>query len=230
MELSKLLLPFFLLSTIMAKKEDKCLPGGFKCAFDYSDQLIIDFPFSYEGCSYPGFNISCNEENKASIQIGTWGKFSVRGVNFFKQEVQIYDQHNCLPKRLLSLDLSGSPFTGAHYEKFTFYNCSSEFSSNVSKPISCLSTRSHTIFASSNSSTAEIFSKCDVIASVMVPSKSGSKTDISKNIHLIWDTPDCRACLRHDGQCVLKKKGSTEITCVLPSLAPKSGKPLLSNI
>ncbi|KAL5722498.1 hypothetical protein ACHQM5_006013 [Ranunculus cassubicifolius] len=191
-----------------------------------SIQPIISFPFSdYGPCAYPGFSISCNESSKAVIQLGSWGEFFVRNVNYISQEVEIYDQRNCLPRRLLNLDLSGTPFRGAQYENFTFYNCSSEFSSNVSKPITCLSTPNHTIYANSNATVMKNFSTCYVIASVMVPSKPRYRTDINRNVFLVWDTPDCKACVGElYGQCDFKNKERLELKCVV-YLPPKQGFP-----
>ncbi|KAL5722499.1 hypothetical protein ACHQM5_006014 [Ranunculus cassubicifolius] len=209
-----LLLSFFCCS-FMTTIAENCLES--------SILPVISFPCS--NCrrpAYPGFSMSCTEANRAVIQLGSWGEFLVRDVNYVNQEVEIYDQHNCLPKRLLNLDLSSTPFRGAHYENFTFYNCSSEFSSNVSMPISCLGTLNHTIFATSNASAMESFSTCDVIASVMIPSRSRYRTDIN---HLVWDTPHCKACVGElHGHCGFKKKGSLELECFV-FLPPKQGFP-----
>ncbi|KAL5722496.1 hypothetical protein ACHQM5_006012 [Ranunculus cassubicifolius] len=225
MELFRFFLSFLVFYTIMVSSEDKCLPGVAMCSV--VNQPTIQFPFSIDvlgNCAYPGFNISCNEQNKATIRLGSWGDFLLRDVDYFRQEVQIFDQNNCLPKRLLNIDLSSSPFRGADYENFTFYNCSSEFSSDFGKFVSCLSTPNQTIYATSNSSTREMFRSCNFIKSIMVP-KSRYRIDFNKGLHLVWDTPDCRACLRQQGECEFKNKKSKEIKCSFPLSPPKNGFP-----
>ncbi|KAL5722501.1 hypothetical protein ACHQM5_006016 [Ranunculus cassubicifolius] len=225
MGFSKILLLFFFFifyfyTIQVSSANDECLPLEVSCDFGY--QPYIQFPFSVEyfgSCAYPGFNMSCNDQiNSISIQIGSWGEFFVQDVDYLAQKVRIYDQHNCLPKRLLSIDLSDSPFRGAHHRNFTFYNCSSEFSTNVSSPISCLGTQNHTVYATSIDSGQEMFSTCDVIASVMVPSQSRYQNDeIINDLHLVWDTPDCRECLgEHYGVCGFKNIKTRELKCFLP--------------
>ncbi|KAL5722500.1 hypothetical protein ACHQM5_006015 [Ranunculus cassubicifolius] len=224
MGLSKFLflLYFFYIGAITSA--DDCSPMS--CGFG----SLIRFPFSidnFRSCGYPGFNMSCKGKmNSISIQIGSWGEFFVQDVDYISQKVRIYDQHNCLPKRLLNIDLSRSPFRGAHYRNFTFYNCSSEFSTNISRPISCLSTRNHTVYASSNRSSEKMFRACDVLASVMVPSLSSNRNDeINKFLPLVWDTPDCRECVIEQAysECGFKNKYSREIQCFFPLPPPKPG-------
>jgi hypothetical protein len=59
------------------------------------------------------------------LELHSTGKFVVQAIDYATQEIWINDQGNCLADRILSLNLSGSPFIGLYYQSFTFFNCSS---------------------------------------------------------------------------------------------------------
>ncbi|OVA18172.1 zinc finger protein [Macleaya cordata] len=108
-------------------------------------------------------------------------------------EIKLYDPDNCLPRRILNLNLTGSPFKGESYQDQTFLNCSSSSSSvfnlsNISssllfKPISCLSSPLHTVLLVTNFTNLEnvnslIKASCELIGTVSVPVPSPARTSL----------------------------------------------------
>lgn len=226
MKTTKVFLIFFIFTTI-AKSEGDC--SFSRCS---PRETMVQFPFSLDGdqqgnnCGYPGFVLSCDRANTTALELGTSGKFLVRHIDYATQEVQIYDQHNCLPKRLLNLNLSGTPFMASHSLDFSFFNCSSVLTSVSLDPIACLSSLNHSVYATSSISQARyMISSCDLIASVMVPTEwqayVGYSVNIKDDLRLGWDTPNCRDCLAEDGKCGFENSQSKALQC---SDIPRSGK------
>ncbi|KAL5719208.1 hypothetical protein ACHQM5_012018 [Ranunculus cassubicifolius] len=210
-----LIIFIFFTVTIASDQEDNCLPS--RCS--NSPEITVQFPFSLEGtqqerCRYPGFNMSCDQTNRAVVELGVSGKFSVRRINYITQEVEIYDQDNCLPKRLLDLNLSGSPFDSYYSQDVIFFNCSSDYSTNRFLPIPCLSTSKHSVFA------AYAFMRpwaCDILGSVSLPiSQRYSIPEFGfmyDYLLLPWDTPSCGDCAAQGGDCRFKKGKGNRIGC-----------------
>ncbi|KAJ6972497.1 hypothetical protein NC653_032936 [Populus alba x Populus x berolinensis] len=76
------------------------------------DDVPVRFPFRLEGnqprnCGYPGFDLSCNNPRTTVLKLPHSGDFLVRDIDYCTQQIQLYDSDNCLPKRLLQLNLSG---------------------------------------------------------------------------------------------------------------------------
>nr|TKS17348.1 hypothetical protein D5086_0000014320 [Populus alba] len=129
---------------------------------------------------------------------------------------------NCLADRILSLKLSGSPFIGLYYQSFTFFNCSSsDYRKYGLNPIACLSGSTYTVFATSSlrvvSSLQNGNSSCNLIRVVPVPVdwpfyQQISSSDLSEDLHLTWEEPDCGNCESRGGRCALKTN-SSEVVC-----------------
>ncbi|KAI3886799.1 hypothetical protein MKW98_017151 [Papaver atlanticum] len=137
----------------------------------------VQFPFTLKGhgreeCGSPGYQLTCDEMNKTVLELPFSGKFFVRSL----QKIEIYDPENCLPKRIPKLNLSGTPYQlGSSYRKYLFLNCSSSGGSlrHITKliHISCLSSSTHTVFATNVSiaNIAPLNITCVHIADVQVP-------------------------------------------------------------
>lgn len=209
--------------TILVAGDDNCAIS--RCT---SEQPEVQFPFTLEGyqnksCGYPGFNLSCHGETESTlIDLGAMGRFSVRSIDYINQEVQIYDPDNCLPRRLMNFDLTGTPFVGNTYQNFDVYNCPSNFSSNVLEPISCLGTPNHSVYALSSFAYRRRFdldTACKIFgtASVPTPEFFYPVTDLTADLHLVWDTPNCGDCFILGGTCRFKNRNKNEIECYNPT-------------
>ncbi|XVE64374.1 hypothetical protein DITRI_Ditri07aG0095900 [Diplodiscus trichospermus] len=200
----------------------------------HRNEPVIRFPFRIEGqqsksCGYPGFDLTCDHSsNQTFLHLPYSGKFIVQGINYAAQEIWINDPNNCLPQRILSFNLSGSPFTGVYYQDFTFFNCSSDYLNYGLNPVACLSGGNYTIFATSSTRVVTSLSlSCQLVANVAVPVEwpfyeQISSSDLSGNLWLTWDKPKCRKCESRGGKCGLKANSSREIVC---SNVPSGGIP-----
>ncbi|RZC84808.1 hypothetical protein C5167_047590 [Papaver somniferum] len=165
------------------------------------DEPTVRFPFTLKGrgsevCGSPGYELTCNEMNKTVLELPFSGKFFVRNVYSFTQKIEIYDPDNCLPKRILKLNLSGTPYElGASYRKYSFLNCSSSIDSllNITKlvHISCLSSSTHTVIATNVSiaNIAPFNTSCLLIADVSVPispTEDDGSLDLNESFFLSW--------------------------------------------
>lgn len=135
MDLITFIIPLFLLSLIISNfpymvKSSNCSIS--KCG-GWSENPTIRFPFRAKSftqqpesnCGYPGFDVWCDEGSKHTlIEFPRSGKFRVKSIDYSAQEMWINDPNNCLPKRLLTLNLSNSPFAGVYHQDFSLFNCS----------------------------------------------------------------------------------------------------------
>ncbi|KAF8380058.1 hypothetical protein HHK36_027528 [Tetracentron sinense] len=213
----------------MATSTEMCLNSACR-----KNEPVIRFPFRVkdrqpESCGYPGFNLSCDSgRDETILELPSSGEFSVRGIDYASQEIWINDPSNCLPRRLLDFSLSGSPFSGVHYQNFTFLNCSSEFERSRFKRITCLSGSSYTVWATSSMTLARIVSSsCGIISTVSVPIQwpvyePGLSSDLSEDLYLTWGAPSCGNCEARGGRCGFKSNTSRAIVC---SDIPRHGLP-----
>ncbi|KAA8540025.1 hypothetical protein F0562_026717 [Nyssa sinensis] len=195
---------------------------------------VIQFPFRLtniqpKSCGYPGFDLTCDITNQTVIELPNSGKFIVQGIDYGTQEIWINDPNDCLPHRLLSLNLSGSPFTGACYQDFSLFNCSLDFGKYRLKPITCLSGSTYTVFATSGSmrSIRKFSSTCSLISTISVPVQWSFyeqvlSSDLSDDLRLRWVRPQCRRCESRGGRCGFKRNSGQEIEC---TDAPHHGIP-----
>lgn len=191
------------------------------------DKPWIRFPFRIaswqpESCGYPGFNVSCDNTSGQTILELPSGKFSLQAIDYDTQQIWINDQNNCLPQKILSLNLSGSPFKALYNQQFTFFNCSLSYLQYRLNPIACLSGANFTVFATSSTAVVNNFmqsSSCSSVASVQVPVEwpfydQVMSSDLSDNLRLTWDEPACGECEKKRGRCGFKNNSSTEIGCL----------------
>ncbi|MCL7027085.1 hypothetical protein MKW94_010245 [Papaver nudicaule] len=174
------------------------------------DEPAVTFPFRLKGrhgehCGYQGFDLSCNTLNKTVLELPFSGVFVVQSIyhNSTANEIQLRDPDNCLPRRLLNkLNLSGTPFFGMSYKNYSFFNCSSDITFNFSRSmanISCLSSSTHRVIATSETNSNSLKANCGLIDTITVPKSSLNPSYggflLRNNLHLTWRTPsDCRHC------------------------------------
>ncbi|KAH7538207.1 hypothetical protein FEM48_Zijuj03G0174400 [Ziziphus jujuba var. spinosa] len=198
------------------------------------DEPKIRFPFQLknrqqaESCGYPGFDLSCDMKSQTILKLPNSGEFTVQAIDYGTQEIWINDPNNCLPKRILSLNLSGSPFYGVFYQDFAFFNCSSSYLDYGLNPIACLSGSTYTIFATASTAMANLLSsQCYSVGTFPVPVQwtfyeKVMSADLGEDLRLTWDVPTCGRCESQGGRCGYKSNSSREIVC---SNLPASGIP-----
>lgn len=240
-----IILLFFLLSLISnfpykVMSNNNCSIS--KCA-DFSGSPNIRFPFQVKSsgqdptnsCGHPGFDVWCDGDSKNTlIGLPRSGNFRVKSIDYGAQEMWINDPNNCLPKRLLTLNLEGSPFAGVYHQDFSFFNCSKTLNSTKNNstnithlkgligPIKCLSGSHHFIYAipsngTINNHTTTLLSpsNCSLIAPlVKVPVQwppslhNNTVLSLSSELHddlrLSWYMPECRPCELKGQMCGLE--------------------------
>ncbi|OMP08616.1 hypothetical protein COLO4_06291 [Corchorus olitorius] len=188
------------------------------------NEIPIRFPFRLEAkqpqnCGYPGFNLGCQSE-KTILKLPNSGDFLVRDINYLNQQIYLFDPENCLPKRLLSLNLSGSPFVAAFHQNYTFLNCPTQVTKSRFTTIDCLSNSTNSVLATSSMNLANsMATSCKIIATLPIPiswpasSVEEFSSDLHQDIQLTWFAPQCGDCESQGGVCGFKSNSSEEIDC-----------------
>lgn len=196
--------------------------------------IPIRFPFQQQGqnCGYPGFNLSCNGQSKTVITLPYSGEFFVRTIDYMMQQIQLYDPDNCLPRRLLRFNLSGSPFFAAYSQMYTFYSCPSQFTKPAGfTAVDCLGNSTNSVLATSSASVWNSMPpSCKVIISKLAvpvtwPDRyyEGLSADLNGDLQLRWNVPDCGVCEAQGSLCGFKSNTSQEIGCFdFPKAAGKN--------
>ncbi|XP_065868096.1 RING-H2 finger protein ATL22 [Euphorbia lathyris] len=208
---------------------------------------VIRFPFrihnwQLQSCGYPGFDLSCDSTTGHTLlQLPSSSKkFTVQAIDYATQQLWINDPNNCLPARILSLDFSGSPFSGLFYQNFTFFNCSSsDFSNFELNPIGCLSSSTHTVYATTSLRVISFLSglpSCKSFASRKIPVEwpfygEILSSDLSDDLRLTWFGPRCGKCETRGGRCGPKDNSTVgAIVCYHPHLRgiPRSARYIIT--
>ncbi|KAI3887333.1 hypothetical protein MKX03_002737 [Papaver bracteatum] len=178
----------------------------------------ITYPFGNKdlqgvGCGSPGFNITCNIHDHTVLKPPQLGEFLVRKIDYDKKEIRLYDEKNCLARRLLvlgkNLSMDLSPFTANAYQKYHFFNCPT--SVTKSNPdistiaiIPCMSNGNKTelvtvsLGGDVDSYTAKVLiaGGCQIRASVTIPipftaiAKISSYDFRTDDLYLTWVEPE----------------------------------------
>ncbi|CAL1409696.1 unnamed protein product [Linum trigynum] len=205
-------------------------PSQTSSSFCGSTGVTVRFPFWIRSTQHPdrcrgyeGFDLTCGPNGQTLITLSLeTAPFVVHGVDYSTQELWVNDPGDCLPGRLLSLNFSTSsspsPFRGLYGQTYTFFNCSGDYSSYPGmNPIACLSgggwgRGEYSVFASSSERAIAGLRRrpsCRVVAAVEVPVEwpfyeQVMSSDLSADLRLTWDSPDCRRCVVRGGRCGLK--------------------------
>ncbi|XP_020212066.1 putative RING-H2 finger protein ATL21B [Cajanus cajan] len=190
--------------------------------------VLIRFPFhTEESCGYPGFQVSCSQNNQTLLNLPNCGQLKIQRINYAAQQLWLNDPNNCLPKRLLSLNLSASPFHAVYHHRFTFFNCSSnlDYLQRRYIAIRCLShAPTYAVFATpSPTVVVHLSSLCVLVGAVNVPVQLPFydrvlSSELSDDLRLSWDSPACGRCESHGGRCGFKGNDTVELDCYpLPS-------------
>jgi hypothetical protein len=195
------------------------------------NEPVIRFPLRIKNrqsrsCGFPGFDISCGSSNETILELPSSGKFRVQAIDYAEQEIWINDPENCLPGRILSLNLSNSPFSGLYYQSFMFFNCSSsDYRKYGLNPIACLSGSTYTVFATSSLRIVDFLqtrnSSRNLTRVVPVPViwpfyQEILSSDLSEDLLLTWDQPDCGKCESRGGRCGFRTNSSETVCSNVP--------------
>ncbi|KAF9669069.1 hypothetical protein SADUNF_Sadunf14G0069400 [Salix dunnii] len=197
-------------------------------------EVPVRFPFRLEGnqprdCGYPGFDLSCNNSSTTVLKLPHSGGFLVRDIDYLTQQIQLSDSGNCLPKRLLQLNLSDSPFSAVFHQNYTFLSCPTQLVMSRFTIIDCLSNSTISVLATSSTSLVKALSAwCDVIRTLIIPVSrpaqynEGLSSKLSEDLLLTWLSPDCHQCETQGGTCGFNGNASQEILCSYNSQRGKS--------
>ncbi|KAK9912760.1 hypothetical protein M0R45_036604 [Rubus argutus] len=105
----------------------------------------IRFPFRVKDrqpihCGYEGFDLSCTNDNQTVLEIpsSAYNKLLVKTIDYEFQEIEIYDPNGFLPKQLLNLSLSSSPFESTHSVTYTTFSCPPSIQRDQRNSTSCM--------------------------------------------------------------------------------------------
>ncbi|KAJ9679793.1 hypothetical protein PVL29_021643 [Vitis rotundifolia] len=198
---------FVTLFVEMRGGRDECMTSN-RCG----DQgPLIQFPFRLKDqprhCGYPGFELSCTDNNQTMLELPVSVKLLVKNITYKSREIIVQDQDNCLARQLRNLNLAASPFQ-FNFEDFTFFDCSSDKtdSYNFDRSIPCLSIPGNPVYAVYSSSSVQYtdLSSCRRLYNASVPYDGGFIFNGSA-FSLKWS---------HSKICRLKKSNSTETECI----------------
>ncbi|XP_074326533.1 putative RING-H2 finger protein ATL21A [Apium graveolens] len=191
----------------------------------------IRFPFQLsplqpQSCGYPGYNVVCNSERTTVLNLPYSGDFLVKSINYRRQVIKLYDPYKCLPKRLLELNLTDSPFKAAYYQNYTLLSCPPELDTSRFTTITCLSNSTSTVVATSSMILVNSLTTCKIFLSSLIPVSrppqdgDGLSSDLSDNLELKWSVPNCDGCEENGGLCKIRNTTSGQPAC---SHEPKTG-------
>ncbi|MCL7023046.1 hypothetical protein MKW94_006036 [Papaver nudicaule] len=224
MALSYFFLVIFLIIINIVTGQMSCAPA--QCSNAGNEPDIV-YPFGNKdlqgvGCGYPGFNLTCNTFDRTVLKLPQSGEFLVRKIDYPNKEIRLYDEKNCLARRLLQLNLNVNllPFKAYAYQMYIFFNCPPSITSNSSalavEKIPCLSNPTTTVLAASSSDsevdrhiTKVLISEgCEILSPVIIPIPFSAITKVSSyefstdDLYLTWNEPQSTPTYRS-----IKKKG-----------------------
>lgn len=214
-------LMMMLLQHIITATANATTENSYACRNSSCGALQIRFPFRLKDlqpihCGYPGFELSCTKNNETEIELPFSGKFFVKDINYASQNIEIYDQNNCIPGRLMNFNLaSNSHFKRRdEFENYRYFNCSmGEKYEHSRDEIWCLSSPNLTyrVFGkrSNSHSVSELPDNCFVLPLSIQVLKEGFIENVnSDSLFMKWDEPKCGRCETHGGKCRYKKHNS----------------------
>ena len=200
-------------------------PDGCKETRCGDDGPTIQFPFwvkdqQPEHCGYPGFELSCTEDNRTMLELPHSGKFYVKDISYAVQYIDLYDPDGCIDPRLVP-NLISSPFEFYNYMyNYTFFNCSTYKDSSWDGVIliPCLSSTHHyqIVALPSDEEASYAPQSCwKIYDSETDP--SFWNYDDRNYILLRWNSPNCIICYANGGKCMRAEENTgTSATLCLP--------------
>ncbi|AEC10707.1 putative RING-H2 finger protein ATL21A [Arabidopsis thaliana] len=214
---------FFLFPLLHASHPQQCSSSS--CG---RDDVHVRFPFwllskQPELCGHAGFNLQCTASPKTALKLPNSGTFLVREIDYLSQQIRLYDPENCLARKLLTFDISRSPFSALYLVSYTFLSCPNEVAkSSRFDSIPCLGNSTTSFLATTSLDLAKsMLPSCQIVKTLDVPvsrrviaKKSRFSTDVNdKDLWLKWDSPSCSDCERDFLRCGFRSNTSLQVKC-----------------
>ncbi|XP_048496831.1 putative RING-H2 finger protein ATL21A isoform X2 [Beta vulgaris subsp. vulgaris] len=199
---SKLIIfPLISLHILLCMSKMSCAES---CNTLICESLYIKFPFrlidqQIKSCGSPGFDLYCDDKLGPLLTLPNAGNFTVDYILYYSREIEISDPNNCLPQKLLSLDLTTThPFLPiiSPSTDFHVYNCSGVgLDYDLYDEIDCLKGLNYTIISVNPGATFND-SNCKLLKIVSIPDKYALFRPLSSysSIDLTWDEQNCESC------------------------------------
>ncbi|XP_059589835.1 rust resistance kinase Lr10-like [Vitis vinifera] len=180
---------------------------------------LIRFPFRLKHqphhCGYPGFELSCTENNQTMLDLPVSVKLLVKKIVYKSREIIVQDPDNCIARQLRNLNLAASPFHFKFERDFILFNCSSDKTeSSRFQSIPCLSIPGNPVYAVYSSSYVQYtdLSSCRRLYNASAPGNRdyGDFIFNGSAFSLKWSKSICGSCPEGGKICRLKKSNSTE--------------------
>ncbi|MFS7913763.1 putative transcription factor C2H2 family [Helianthus anomalus] len=204
--------------------DDGCRPSA--CG---PTEPVIRFPFRLTGqqpsrCGYPGFNLSCNKQNRTIIRLPSSRSHIVNRINYISQVIYI-DPDFCETKKIKGFNLTDTPYDYSSVRSYSFYKCTTQNFGFMypAVPFPCLSGGNYSVIAvrSGLFPRGNMPASCEEMKMVDLPVRWNG--DIRMELELMWFTPGCRGCEIEGRGCGLKNDG--EVGCLGSSRGfPRSAK------
>ncbi|XP_007052345.2 PREDICTED: rust resistance kinase Lr10 isoform X1 [Theobroma cacao] len=195
----------------------------------------VRFPFwlkdrQPESCGYPGFALSCSKRNETLIEIPYSGQFVVADIDYEYQNIYISDPKGCMARRLMTLNVTSSPFMISGALHFILLNCSSITGRPELLPLDCLSSSNHLVYAVNASTymSLDLLSSCHFTADVTSSLNFSHKAFMPSfyDLTLGWEIAGCDiGCRVRGGECRLKGNNSLEVECSIEHLPAYKSSP-----
>ncbi|KAL2921885.1 putative RING-H2 finger protein ATL21A [Bienertia sinuspersici] len=173
----------------------------FSSTYNYS--ISIKSPFRLidvqpDSCGCRGFNLHCDDELGLLLELPYAGNFTVEYISYHLRETRVFDPNECLPQKLLTLNLTATPFGGTQFANYQVYNCSG-FDHPIDylyeEKIDCLSGSDYTVISERRSFPTITDTNCSFLKQVSVPTDYVfSYLSTYSSIYLTWDDHDCVSC------------------------------------
>ncbi|XP_074317687.1 RING-H2 finger protein ATL20-like [Silene latifolia] len=215
-----------------------------------TEQDTIMFPFHVprnqsNRCGYPGFDLTCGRNGQTFLNLSS-KPLTVKAIWYTDQLLLVSDPDKCIPKRLLTLNLTSTPFSyGAEdMPPYTFLNCSRTKITNLdtspfpwTSVVACLSGSDYTVLTTLEKESEEELvdkMKCKVMKRVNAAFwwkemyEGYFPPDMSDvSLQLGWSVPNCGDCVLNGGVCSFVNDSDLAVACFFPpdsSGLPRSAK------
>ncbi|KAK9665262.1 hypothetical protein RND81_14G101100 [Saponaria officinalis] len=186
-----LFLSFYILNSINGEfcVAYNCPKGVNRTSF-YTE-ISVKYPFRLKdqqnkSCGVPGFDLYCDKTLGTLIQVPNNLVFRVDDISYsYPNYITLSDPTNCLPRKLMSLNLNDTPFTAGNIDKIWLYNCSRDDYSRYDR-IDCLSGPNYTVICSGYDSSVLASSNCSFVQILNVPKSYYSRYSGYLKIDLTW--------------------------------------------
>ncbi|PWA63277.1 hypothetical protein CTI12_AA355010 [Artemisia annua] len=179
----------------------------------------VRFPFRIRdrqpsACGFPGFDLSCNEQNKTILHLTSTRSYMVNKISYGAQIIYI-DPEFCRSNTIRDFNITGTPFDFRSMQSYRFYNCTwiqSSYKFHVMS-LPCLNSVNHSVIALRNGliPDGKTLANCQDIGMVSVPIRWHGGT--MEELELMWFTPYCRSCEIEGRMCGVKGSSNGETTC-----------------